>query len=627
MRWRGISSGLVMLLLLGSVLILDINDDFSSVVEGKTLYVDDDLISENVTHKKTIQAAVDNASEGDTVFVYNGTYYENIVINKTLNLFGESRFDTKIDGMEKRGLYVFNANYVNISTFHFYNVTDGIHIESSYNCNLTNNGIFGLHGEDQLGRGDNGGNGIYIGNSSVTISKNSIYGGDGGTAKTEGIFLSSYGGNGGHGIYARNSSLNISENFIYGGNGGDAEAAFEWSWGGAGGYAVSILGSDLFLDNCIEIIGGDPGMGTHFLGYPGGAVYLGSSDAILTNSTLIGGNYAYAIISDNSTSFVQNCTLKGWVSKPMSLPYYNDNAFHLMRNSNTVGLNLDFNKSKVFFWDKEPILTIHWYLHVNTIDNLAQPVPYANVCIKDLQNSLPSQSYITDSMGYIRWLVQTEYMERDTNGDRIGERTYFTPHTITAWNETRLGIVQVNMNESKMVDIVLDSPNYEINLSKGWNLISLPLVQSDTSLTNVLSSISGNYNIVQWFNASDGKWHSTYDDLTDLDHTMGFWIHMKTDDTLIVIGDIPNSSSIQLYKGWNMVGNPKFCNWGIDYILNPIAGNYSAVQWYDAADKNDPWKQYHVDKPSEKNDLKSMTSGRGYWIKVEQDCVWDLSNF
>jgi parallel beta-helix repeat protein len=45
-----------------------------------------------------IQDAIDNASEGDTVFVYSGTYYENIAINKSIIVVGEDRGTTFILG-------------------------------------------------------------------------------------------------------------------------------------------------------------------------------------------------------------------------------------------------------------------------------------------------------------------------------------------------------------------------------------------------------------------------------------------------------------------------------------------------------------------------------------------------
>jgi parallel beta-helix repeat protein len=290
-------------------------------------------------------------------------------------------------------------------------------------------------------------------------------------------------------------------------------------------------------------------------------------------------------------------------------------------------LNCSFNKSKTYYSSSESILTVQWYLHTFVSDSLIQPIPFVPVCIKDKLGSLPTQNYETDSEGYVRWLVETEYTEKDTDGDTIGEKTYYTPHKITSWNETHLGISEVVINESKEVKVILDTPSYDIPLDKGWNLISLPLAQSDTSIATVLSSISGNYDKAEWYNTSEDQWHTTYDDLTDLDHTMGFWIHMKSDGTLTINGTIPNTTSIQLYEGWNMVGNPKFCNWEFDDILSSIEGNYTAIQWYDASDTNDPWKHFQVNKPHQMNDLKYMTSGRGYWIKVEQDCVWDLSNY
>ncbi len=48
----------------------------------------------------TIQDAVDNASEGDTVFVFDDSspYVENIVVNTSLSLIGEKKETTIING-------------------------------------------------------------------------------------------------------------------------------------------------------------------------------------------------------------------------------------------------------------------------------------------------------------------------------------------------------------------------------------------------------------------------------------------------------------------------------------------------------------------------------------------------
>ncbi len=46
----------------------------------------------------SIQQAIDNASSGDTIFVYHGLYVEHVIIDKTINLIGEDRNTTIIDG-------------------------------------------------------------------------------------------------------------------------------------------------------------------------------------------------------------------------------------------------------------------------------------------------------------------------------------------------------------------------------------------------------------------------------------------------------------------------------------------------------------------------------------------------
>ena len=81
--------------------------------DGNTLYV-----GGNGTGNYTrIQDAIDNASSGDTVFVYNGTYYENVIVSKSINLIGENRANTIIDGNHTEEVVHISAHGVNLSGF------------------------------------------------------------------------------------------------------------------------------------------------------------------------------------------------------------------------------------------------------------------------------------------------------------------------------------------------------------------------------------------------------------------------------------------------------------------------------------------------------------------------------
>jgi parallel beta-helix repeat protein len=99
----------------------------------------------------TIQAAIDNASDGDTVFVYYvpWNYNEHILINKSISLIGKNYFGMRpiIDGGgNPQVVYVSDVNYFNMSWFEVINSGtgagySGIYIISSSNVNISNNKV------------------------------------------------------------------------------------------------------------------------------------------------------------------------------------------------------------------------------------------------------------------------------------------------------------------------------------------------------------------------------------------------------------------------------------------------------------------------------------------------------
>ncbi len=106
----------------------------------RTLIVNDD----GKADYEIIQKAIDDARSGDTIFVRNGIYCENLRITKSIKLVGEDKNNTIIDaGGEGRCIYV-TADNVHISDFTLQNGEWGIYLESSSKCVLTQNNIIDI---------------------------------------------------------------------------------------------------------------------------------------------------------------------------------------------------------------------------------------------------------------------------------------------------------------------------------------------------------------------------------------------------------------------------------------------------------------------------------------------------
>jgi nitrous oxidase accessory protein len=99
------------------------------IINQKTIYVDDDA-GANYT---SIQDAIDNATDGDLIYVYNGLYYEHLTINKSIILQGEDKNNTIIDGNHLGIVINITANFVSVKGFTIKNCGE--------NLSYTNNNI------------------------------------------------------------------------------------------------------------------------------------------------------------------------------------------------------------------------------------------------------------------------------------------------------------------------------------------------------------------------------------------------------------------------------------------------------------------------------------------------------
>jgi len=126
-----------------------------------------------------IQAAINAANPGDTILVAPGTYYEHIIVNKTVSLIGENKENTVIDGNSSGIVVTITASNVNFT---------GFTIRRSGRTSWTDSGIF-----------------LSFGSSDNKISDNIV------TQNHHGIFLEA---SAGHVISSNNISLNIARGII-----------------------------------------------------------------------------------------------------------------------------------------------------------------------------------------------------------------------------------------------------------------------------------------------------------------------------------------------------------------------------------------------------------------------------
>ncbi len=169
-----IAIGIIGMFLLSSFMITSASENklIGVLNGGNTLYVG----GSGPGNYTVIQDAINDSSDGDTVFVYSGTYSENVWVNKSITLKGESKDNTTING----SVIVIEA-FVNLSGFKIESDSwwGGIYIEftgSKHGFNFITDNIIIMN---------NSGAGIFIQSNSSTgsktyISKNIIINGSAG---------------------------------------------------------------------------------------------------------------------------------------------------------------------------------------------------------------------------------------------------------------------------------------------------------------------------------------------------------------------------------------------------------------------------------------------------------------
>ncbi len=166
------------------------------------------------------------------------------------------------------------------------------------------------------------------------------------------------------------------------------------------------------------------------------------------------------------------------------------------------------------------------------------------------------------------------------------------------------------------------SVKFSRHLPVGMQLISIPVIMSDTKIQTVFQT--ADLNRIIYYDAMAGKRHNwktfdtrkPYNSLTDVDEMMALWLDVKTEGYLITAGLVPLETTISLVVGWNFVGYASYIDRTVgDTFAGAI---YQNVEGFDPSDP--PWYLTRL------SDTDSMSFGNGYWIHVSEEFDWTVTN-
>ncbi len=158
-------------------------------------------------------------------------------------------------------------------------------------------------------------------------------------------------------------------------------------------------------------------------------------------------------------------------------------------------------------------------------------------------------------------------------------------------------------------------------LSSGPNLVSIPLIQDDSSVTTILQTVE--FSEVWRYDSIVQKWmwwmasKPYLGELLQVSRAMGLWINVTEDSNLTVAGIVPSITVIPLMTGWNLVAFPSF---NTSYTVGDLKFETGAteVEGFDMLAL-----PYCLKRMMDGDNLQA---GYAYWVRVDIQTIWTIQN-
>ncbi len=634
------------------IVVLDVITDFTSPVKGGIVrYVNETGTGGAYTK---IQDAINASSDGDTVFVYNGTYYENVYISKTLNLIGENRDGTIINGGGTGEVIHVVSNWVNITGFSLINSGSahpnaGIFLEFADNCSIYDTNV-----------SQNNYYGIYLGGSSYnrimnnkiqwnqedgirdylsynnSISKNII------TNNTKhGIFLwvatgckvwdNNMSNNNRYGIYMFSSPGNIITNNTMISNSGVGAYLYlssynkienntvAWNTEEGIGHALSsynIFTGNIFANEGIYMWGEELSYyNTHTItldnlvnGKP--LYYYKNEIGLILDGISVG-----AVILANCTNFsLRNLNISSTdvgiytafcqgINITDCNTSYNDKAIRLDYSWNCTVKQSDMigNKYGIYLWYSYNNTFTGSYIFNTTFTGVTiWRSEYNHMSDHNISYSGNRGLILATALGSV--ITGNEFFSNAVYGAYLSQASdsVFSENTFLS-NDQGMRIGTTN-------NVYLYHNNFINN--------TIQVTDSGVNQWNIDYPLGGNY----WsdYNGPD-DYKGPNQDIPGIDRIgdTSYIIDSDTQDNYPLMQPYkPIENYTVLKQGWNLISIPLIQeDKNLTRVLGSMNGWYDAIQWYDVSALNDPWKHLKIDKPFG-NDLFEINETMGFWIHI-----------
>ena len=543
------------------------NRSANSVSSSNTYYVPDDYAQ--------IQWAVDNASASDTIIVRDGTYIENINVNKRLTVQSENGTANCIVRAANKNDHVFvvSANYVTIRGFTITNATEfqkaGIYINSSGHSNVSDNIV------------SNNNFGIHLSSSSYnnslqnnTVSNNHIIG-----------------------IYLDNSSCNTITNNIANMN-----------------EQKNIVLDSGSLNTLIN----------NTASYSGSGIYiLYSSDNVLLNNTVSEDLYGIYLFSSCDNNLTGNIVSSNTGELGGITLFWNSNDNTLTSN------NVSSNSQYGIYLDASYNNLIYNNYFNNTNNSFDDGTNIWNT-----SNTTGPNIIGGPFIGGNYW---SDYTGVDNNGNGFGDTPYDigTNKDFLPLTPEELIICDIALTTGwNLISAPLNLTTWQLGEESA---VGTPLnVTPKNCLTSVYryNSTTGSFDkcdhLDDW-----GWWPATGSEgFTALEPGKGYWVRAENNCNLTFTGSAPFDLDVALKQNWNLigwysleaallgqeavVGDPPFSVTPENSLTSVYRYN-STTGSFDKCDHLDDWGWWPA---TGSEGFTGLEPGRGYWVRAKNACVW-----